>query len=75
MTRDEHMTWCKARALAELTGDEMKYLDEAWANMVTGLESHPETAGHSCIKLGYQLLATKSLTTKDQMAKFINDFA
>ncbi|MES2712011.1 MAG: hypothetical protein V4653_10545 [Pseudomonadota bacterium] len=39
MSRDEHMAWCKARALAYLPGDPTS----AVASMTSDLRKHPET--------------------------------
>ncbi len=41
MTRDEHLAWCKKRALAHLAAGEPV---EAAASMLRDLNLHPETA-------------------------------
>lgn len=71
MTRDEHIVWCKRRALEYVgAGD----LSQAFASMGSDLDKHPETAGHTGIKLGTLLLMGGRLRTPEQMRAFINGF-
>lgn len=42
MTRDEHMAWCKKRALEYLDAGD---LNNAVTSMLSDLGKHPETAG------------------------------
>lgn len=70
-TRDEHLAWCKRRALEYVdVGD----LAQAFASMGSDLEKHPETARHSGIQLGMMLLMGGRLDTAAQMRKFIEGF-
>ena len=41
MNRDEHVEWCKGRALAYLDDDD---LGQALASMLSDLGKHPETS-------------------------------
>lgn len=71
MTRAEHMTWCKERALA--------YCDDgstpgAFSSMLSDLEKHPETAGHVGMQLGMMLMVTGRLKSVGQMRDFISGF-
>ncbi len=71
MTRDEHLAWCKQRAL--------EYVDRgdttnAYASMGSDLNKHPETANHPAIQLGMTLLMTGHLSRPHEMRKFINGF-
>ena len=53
MTRAEHLTWCKQRALEYVaTGD----LPGAFQSMTSDLSKHPETKSHPGSALGMQLL-------------------
>ena len=49
MTRQEHLDWCKQRALEYVDGGD---LTNAYASMVSDLGKHPETANHAGIQLG-----------------------
>ena len=71
MNRQEHLEWCKKRALEYV--DENN-LSQAYASMVSDLRKHPETANHSAIELGMQLLMNGCLDTTEKMRKFINGF-
>ncbi len=71
MTREEHLAWCKKRALEYV--ERGKYSD-AYASMVSDLGKHPGTAGHLAIQLGMSLMMAGHLDDKDKMTKFIEDF-
>lgn len=71
MTRQEHMAWCKKRALEYVdVGD----TEQAWASMVSDVNKHPETQGHAAIELGMVQLLGGQLNTPDAMRKFIEGF-
>jgi hypothetical protein len=70
-TREEHLEWCKKRALEYCDiGD----VNQAFASMGSDLRKHPETANHAGIGLGMQLLFAGQLDTPEKMRKFINGF-
>lgn len=71
MNREEHMEWCKSRALEYVDSGDIK---NALASMGSDLEKHPETAGHAGMELGLMLKITGNLYTKEQMREFINGF-
>jgi hypothetical protein len=71
MTREEHLEWCKERAIKYLDNND---LDNAWASIVSDLGKHVETANHSAIRLGGMLLLGGYLRTGQEMRKFINGF-
>lgn len=71
MTRDEHLQRCKDNALKYV---EKGALTQAWVSMVSDLNKHDETRGHSAINLGMMLFVTNNLNTKDEMKKFIEGF-
>jgi hypothetical protein len=70
-TRDEHVAWCKKRALEYVDrGD----LTQAMASMVSDLNKHPDTQGHSGCDLGMMMMFTGHLKTTQEMRKFIEGF-
>lgn len=70
-TRQEHLQWCKQRAL-ELcdAGD----LQGAYASMASDLNKHPDTEGHPAIQVGMMLMMGGHLSTHIAMRKFIEGF-
>jgi len=71
ITRTEHVSWCKTRALEYVdSGD----LSQAYASIVSDLTKHPETENHAGIKLGMGLIMTGNLSTEPEMRKFIEGF-
>lgn len=71
MTRQEHMDWCKHRALEYVErGD----IQQAFASMASDLGKHKETQDHSAIELGMMLMISGNLSTAGEMRKFINGF-
>lgn len=70
MTREQHIAWCKERALAYLPQD----LPKAFGSMLSDIERHPETRGHSGCQLGKMLLMTGGLDTERTMRAFIEGF-
>lgn len=74
-TRAEHLAWCKQRALAELeVPNEAEGLKNALASMASDLTKHPETETHAAIGLGMMMVMGGQLSTKPEMAKFIDGF-
>jgi len=71
MDRQEHIEWCKSRALKYVdSGD----LQDAFASMASDLRKHPETEKHIGIELGMLQLMAGRLSTPDAMRHFINGF-
>lgn len=70
-TRAEHLAWCKERALELCDAGKVQ---AAWTSMVSDLGKHPETAGHTAIKLGSQLFMDGHLDTARAMRRFIDGF-
>jgi hypothetical protein len=70
-TREEHLAWCKERALEYCDiGD----AQQAFASMGSDLGKHPETANHAGIRLGMMMLMSGRLSTAEEMRKFIEGF-
>ena len=70
-TRDEHLAWCKQRALAYADAGN---ISDAVASMGSDLEKHPETAGHAGTKLGIGLLIAGLMTDREECRRWINGF-
>jgi len=67
MNRQEHMQWCKDRALEYVNANNT---DEALASMMSDLGKHEETKSSASIcMLGMQYIGNA-----DGMRKFINGF-
>ena len=71
MERQEHIEWCKKRALEYVDAGD---LTNAFASMVSDLKSEPETANHAGIQLGAMLMFSGNLSTPKQMREFIEGF-
>jgi len=71
MTREEHLKWCKQRALEYV---DMGDLNQAWASMTSDLNKHPETTNHNSIELGFVMILAGHLSSSDEMRKFILGF-
>lgn len=71
MTRDEHLKWCKERALEYVDAGDVQ---NAWASMASDLGKHPETVGHVGLELGVMQMMGGMLNTPEQMRHFIEGF-
>lgn len=71
MTRDEHITWCKTRAL-ELAN--MGDLNQALISMMSDLGKHEETRSHGGIMLTTMLMAGGHLKDIHSVKQHINGF-
>jgi hypothetical protein len=71
MNRQEHLEWCKNRALEYCDrGD----LQNAYASMISDMSKHLETENHAAIGLGINLMMIGDLNTPTKMRKFIEGF-
>ncbi len=70
MNRQEHLKWCKQRALEYVDRNE---LTQAYASFISNLGKHDETCDHPAIKMGVGLMMVGNLNTPDEMRKFINN--
>jgi len=71
VTRDEHLAWCKQRALEYVDAGDLR---NAFASMVSDLNKHEETRGHSGSELGMMMLMAGQLERTDDMRRFIEGF-
>ena len=71
ITRQEHLLWCKKRALEYVeAGDN----GQAFASMASDLRKHPDTENHPGIQLGMMQMICGLLNTPAEMRKFIEGF-
>lgn len=71
MNRQEHLEWCKSRALEYVDRDD---LPNAWTSMVSDLQKHKELENHAAIKLGMTMMMAGYLSTSQEMREFIEGF-
>lgn len=71
MTRDEHLAWCKERALEYLPADP----SQAFASMMSDIRKHDELADHPAIQLGVGLMMMPGwIDNPAEVRKFIEGF-
>ncbi len=71
MTRNEHLQWCKDRAMEYVNeGD----LSQAFTSFSVDMSAHSETVDHSALQLGFQLFLNGHLDTVEKMRKWIQEF-
>ena len=71
MNRQEHLQWCKDRALKYVDNGDLR---NAFASMSSDMQKHPETENHSAIALGMRMMMAGRLNTPDEMRRFIKGF-
>jgi len=71
MDRQEHLDWCKKRALEYVDDGD---LSNALASMLSDVRKHPETESHAGISLGIAMSMGGQLSSPDKMRKFIEGF-
>lgn len=69
-TRQEHMGWCKKRALAYLPDDPQ----QAFTSMASDLGKHPDTKDHIGIKMGIMMLIGGRLKDPVEVRRYIKGF-
>ena len=70
-TREEHMAWCKQRALEYCDAGNPQ---EAVTSMLSDIRKHPETSSEALMSLGMGLLLSGRLNSVHEARKFINGF-
>lgn len=68
MDRQEHLDWCKRRALAHCDAGN---LTMAFASFASDLSKHPMTENQPAIQLGLMLMLGGHLNTAQKMRDFI----
>lgn len=70
-TREEHLAWCKQRALEYVAqGD----LHNAFASMGSDLNKHEGTRDHQGMVLGMMMMMGGHLDAPEKMRRFIEGF-
>lgn len=69
--QQEHLAWCKERALAYVEAGDPA---QALASFFGDLLSRAETSTHPAIVLGASLMFQGLLSTPEQVAEYINGF-
>jgi hypothetical protein len=72
MTRQEHLKWCRERAIQEM--DYYKEPGKGLISMASDLRKHPETNKESLITLCVMTLAQNPHITRQEVIKFIDGF-
>ena len=71
MKRQEHLDWCKQRAIEYLNEND---LNQAFASMLSDMSKHPETQNHLALELGMTLKLRNHLSTSAEMRNWIEGF-
>jgi len=71
MTRAEHLSWCKDRALEYVDNGDW---EQGMASMFSDLTKHEETESHPAISLGSQLMCAGLIQNSQEARKFIEGF-
>ncbi|MGY3393408.1 hypothetical protein ACVWW6_005999 [Bradyrhizobium sp. USDA 3311] len=70
-TREEHLAWCKQRALEYC--DRGKHVD-GLGSMISDLKKHPELEDHPGIVLGAMMMMGGHLSDPNEARRFIEGF-
>lgn len=72
MTREEHLKWCKERAIQEMDfyGEPSKGI----ISMMSDLRKHPETQSETLMALCMMKLMNPSSLTRQGVIDFLNGF-
>jgi len=71
MDRQEHLEWCKKRALEYV---DMGDCNQAYASMLSDMRKHKETENHIALELGVMMLMGGRLSSSEEMRNFILGF-
>lgn len=71
MNRQEHLQWCKDRAMEYVKRGDLK---NGLASMLSDIRKHPETADHPAAMLGAMLMFSGGLNTTKEVEDFILGF-
>ncbi len=71
MTRNEHLQWCKDRAVEYVN---MGDCDQAKASFMSDMRKHPETQNHPALQLGAMLMFGGQMDTLLETKKWILGF-
>ncbi len=72
MTREEHLKWCKERAIKEM--DYTHDPKQGIISMMSDLRKHPETDNPALSALCVMMLAAGKLESRQEVIDFIDGF-
>lgn len=72
MTRQEHLKWCKERAIQEM--DFYKDPSKALVSMASDLRKHPETNSEALVSLCMMQLMMNPKISRQEVINFLNGF-
>ena len=72
MTREEHLQWCKDRAIEEM--DFTHDPKQGIISMLSDIRKHPETDSPALAQLAIGLMQLGKLSTRQQVIEFIEGF-
>ena len=72
MTREQHLIWCKKRAIAEM--DYCKDPLKGIVSMMSDIRKHSETASEALMALCTMQLMRNPKMTRQEVIDFINGF-
>lgn len=70
-TREEHLAWCKQRALEYIDRGE---INEGLTSMMSDMSKHQETASPALDQLTVGLMMVGALSTREEARRHINGF-
>jgi hypothetical protein len=70
-TREEHLAWCKQRALEYIDRGEIQ---EGITSMMSDMNKHEETRAPALDKLALMMLMSGQLNSVHEARKFINGY-
>lgn len=71
MTREEHLAWCKQRALEYIDKGQIK---EGITSMMSDMSKHDETKSPALDQLALMMLVSGHLNSVYEARKFINGY-
>ena len=78
MTRQEHLKWCKERAIAEydfyMKNDPKPALKNGIASIMSDISKHSETQSDSLKALCMMQLMSRPNMSRQEFVNFINEF-
>ena len=78
MTREEHLKWCKERAIQEYDfyakNDPASAVRNGITSMMSDIGKHPETSSDSLVALCTMQLMSRPRMSRQEFVSFINGF-
>jgi hypothetical protein len=71
MSREEHLAWCKARALEYVEAGDV---EQAFSSFVSDMGKHADTANHVGLSLMHKCFLSGLISSPASMGRFIEGF-